>query len=119
MHTISTNKKVTCVLAKLYEPERYCLVDANGQEIGGKSFEVVPGTDQKFGMSLRSGATFDMEYALTCVASDSDGSGNAAKVIFDIGASGPAIPEISIVNLNGAEGTWKSTGGGENYFLNF
>jgi hypothetical protein len=106
------------VLSKLFETERFCLVDGEGKNIEGNPIKVAPGRDASFGMIFYSGADFNMEYALTCVADDG-GSVKSPKIIFSIGADGPAEPAISTVNLYGARGTWEATDSGENYTLTF
>jgi hypothetical protein len=117
VHLLSTNKNATCVLSRLYEPEDFCLVGASGNDISGTSFAVSPGAEVKFGMIFDGDADFNMEYALTCVLSGSDT--RSPKVIFMIGADGPADPDISVINLYGAKGSWQATGLGENYTLIF
>jgi hypothetical protein len=36
-----------------------------------------------------------------------------------VSANAPADPNIQIVNYYGAEGSWKDTGIGENYYITF
>jgi hypothetical protein len=120
LHVITTNKNASCVLSKLFETQEFCIVDASGKEISGVAFNVTPAAPTSFGMILSDdgAADFNMEYALTCVSSD----GNVVqspKVMFTIGADGPADPNVSVVNLYGAKGAWQATGAGENYSLTF
>jgi hypothetical protein len=61
---------------------------------------------------------FNMEYALTCEVNDGNYQ-QSPKVIFTIGANGAADPSISTIDLYGAEGSWKSTGVGEDYSVTF
>ena len=117
-HVISTNQDATCVLSKLYEPAHFCLTDAKGKNISGIPFTVTSAQGGNFGMIFDANTDFNMEYALTCVAND-NGYQKSPKVIFTIGADGPADPNISVINLYGAEGTWTATGVGENYSLTF
>ena len=117
-HVLTVSSQATCVLSKLYEPQDFCLMDGSGVEIDEIPFEVSPTTPANFGMVIGSGADFNMEYSLTCVKDDGTDV-MSPKVIFDIGADGPANPAISVVNLYGAQGTWTSTGDGENYSVQF
>ena len=105
-------------MAKLYEPQAFCLVDGHGNDIDGTSIAVAPGSDATFGMIIADGADFNMEYALTCVANDG-GADNSPKVIFDIGASGAADPNIVVNNYNGAHGSWQATSSGEDFSVKF
>jgi hypothetical protein len=118
VHTVSVNANATCVLSKLYEPLDFCLADGGGHEIDGIPFSVSPGTPAGFGMIFDDKADFNMEYSLTCVKADGTDV-KSPKVIFAIGADGPADPSITVVNLYGALGTWVSTGDGENYSIQF
>jgi hypothetical protein len=117
-HVLTVNANATCVLSKLYEPQDFCLMDGSGNAIDGVPFEATAAAPVSFGMSLGDDADFNMEYSLTCVKDDGTYQ-NTPKVIFDIGANGPADPSISVVNLYGAQGTWVSTGDGENYSIQF
>jgi hypothetical protein len=117
-HVLTVNANATCVLSKLYEPQDFCLMDANGMTIDGIPFQVSPGTPANFGMAFDNNADFNMEYSLTCVKNDGTDV-KSPKVIFNIGADGPANPAISVVNLYGAQGTWTATGVGENYSIQF
>jgi hypothetical protein len=117
-HVLTVDASATCVLSKLYEPQDFCLMDGTGMAIEGVPFQVTPGTPVNFGMAFNDQADFNMEYSLTCVKNDG-ASVKSPKVIFTIGADGPANPEISVVNLYGAQGTWTATGVGENYSIRF
>jgi hypothetical protein len=117
-HVLTVNSNATCVLSKLYEPQDFCLMDGSGTEIDGTPFVVTAGTPFNFGMAFGDDADFNMEYSLTCVKNDGS-SVMTPKVIFAIGANGPANPAISVVNLYGAVGTWTATGVGENYSIQF
>jgi hypothetical protein len=118
VHEIAVNKAATCVLSKLYEPQIFCLTDKTGKDIDGAPFSVTPGQSVMFAMIFGDGADFNMEYALTCVESGGSFS-KSPKVIFTIGANGPADPNVSIVNLYGAQGSFVTTGEGENYTISF
>jgi hypothetical protein len=118
MNTIAVDKAATCVLSKLYETQSFCLVDASGNEITSQPLQANPGQVTTFGMIFNSDADFNMEYALTCVENNG-GSAKSPKVIFTIGASGPAEPDISIVNMYGATGAWQSNDSGESYSISF
>ena len=117
-HSISTNKSVTCTLAKLHEADKFCLVDAQGNEIGGKTFTVDPGVNGFFGMELGEGVDFNMEYALTCVANDGMPI-RSPKIVFVIGVIRQGVPNIKVNKFYGAKGTWTSNGTGEDYSLTF
>jgi len=118
MHQVTVDKDATCVLSKLYEPDAFCLVDDAGNEISGVNIAVAAGVPFNYGLVLGDGVDFNMEYGLTCV--ENDGAyARSPKAIFAIGAGSAANPEISVVNLNGATGTWSSTHNGENYSVQF
>jgi hypothetical protein len=108
-HVISVNLAATCVLAKLYEPQAFCLADAEGHELSGSAFDVAPGEPAGFGMIFDGDADFNMEYALTCVAKDG-AKAKSPKIIVTIGADGPGTPNVSMVSLYGAEGAWGPVG---------
>jgi hypothetical protein len=125
-HTISVNSTATCVLAKLFEPQSFCLVDIKGNDMIDP-FDVSPEADVTFSMIFNSWfrsrrvavpfPDFNMEYALTCVQKNV--SIPSPKVIFSIGANGIADPRIETINLYGAKGYWNSNGDGEDYVAEF
>ncbi len=108
-HAITVNKAASCVLAKLYEPQAFCLVDASGHDLTGAPFAVTPDKPVDFGMLFNDQADFNMEYALTCVASDG-GTAMSPKSVISIGADGPGVPHISTVDLYGAHSAASSSG---------
>ena len=117
-HKIIVNKDATCVLSKTFEQEHFCLIDDKGNDLSGVSFDVAPGTTPVFNLVFDDETDFNMEYALTCTVNDGNWK-QSPKVIFNIGADGPAIPAISTTALYGAQGSWVSTGDGEDYTFTF
>jgi hypothetical protein len=106
----------TCVLSALYGGATFCLVDADGTRLEGRPFALRPPPSEPVRWDLKVGphATFNVEYALTCVADDGQ-SALSPKLMFLIGADGPAEPDVHIVGLHNASGAWISNGQGENY----
>jgi hypothetical protein len=104
-HTVAVDQSATCVLSKLYEPQKFCLRAAGDTDPTGIPFDVIPGTPATFGMTFFDGADFNMEYGLTCVAKDG-AFARSPKVIFTIGADGPGTPVVSLIGRDGGEGAW-------------
>ena len=118
-HTISVEGgTAVCLLAKLFEPNQFCLVNSNGTFISGTPFHVSPQENAEWSVILEPGADFDMAYALTCTQHDHK-TARSPKTIFVISAEGPADPKIETVDLYGAKGSWNSTGTGEDYLVQF
>jgi hypothetical protein len=118
VHQISVNKPATCVLAKLFEADKFCLKREGDMDVSGQAFSVKPGVPAQFGMKFDNGADFNMEYAFTCVVDDGAPM-KSPKVIVTIGAKGPADPDVSAVELYGAKATWQFQGSSEAYQLEF
>ena len=116
-HHVVVDKEATCVLAKLYESDAFCLADTNGDDLTQTSFDVEPGAPAVFGLVVTD-ADFNMEYALTCAAKDG-AEARSPKVIFAVGAKGPAQADVSVVSLYGAHGTWQATRNGEDFQVSF
>jgi hypothetical protein len=116
LQTVGGN--ATCVLSKLYEPDDFCLVASNGTVLDGVPFPVTPHGSAGWSLIIEDNADFNMEYALTCVLSDG-GSAQSPKVVFVVGADGPATPHITVASLYGGRGFWNSTAVGENYTIGF
>jgi hypothetical protein len=118
VHSITVNKKATCVVSKLYEPQAFCLESAAGADVANVPFEVVPGTPASFGMLFNDSADFNMEYAITCTLEDGAGA-QSPKEIFMIGANGPGDPHVLSVELYGAQGAYVGVGDQLNFTVTF
>ena len=97
----------------------------NGNEVNlGEhyQFNLNSNTPFKYGFGFKEpGTDFNIAYTLTLykTVANSDGNLNttftAPACVFEITASSPANPDITVMHYNGASCHWTSTGIGENF----
>ncbi len=100
------NTQSSCQLANVYEYSAN-FVDTQNNSINGF---VTNDNYFKFGLVLSVNATFNMIYSLTCAETNcvnvTDTKLTCPRIVFVIGAFGPAVPIITIVNYELAIGKW-------------
>lgn len=116
-HRVTSNSSAKCELGKSFEQEDFTLVSSDLKPL--VAFNVSSSQPARFGLTFTDAADFNLVFTLTCIRADGQFA-KSPKVVFVIGADGPADPDIRVLNYYGAGGAWKVVPGvGEDFFLTF
>ncbi len=111
-HNVSANSSAFCQLAPVLDQD-FGFVDQNKLLI--TNFSLAALQNYTYGLKIGEKTSFDLLYTLACRKADGSQQ-NTPRVVFVVGAKGPAQPDISTLNYNGAVGTWQTVPGiGENF----
>ncbi len=116
-HNVTVNDDAECQFSHIFENNFY-FVDLSTNNPVNK-FSLSASGIFEYGFVITNKTTFNLLYGLTCVQNDNQ-TEQSPKVMFVIGANGPAQPNINIFGYYGAKGTYEIVPGvGENYQVIF
>ncbi len=118
LHNLTSTDDATCQLSWIYQEDYYWMW-LNGTNITG-SWNITAKETVSYGFVLGPTADFNLLYGLTCMLASEGVTSQVPKGVFQIGANGPADPNIHFTSYYDAKGFWQIVPGvGENYFFVF